>query len=131
MCVGALEPQFYAALVERIGVELPDRDDPANHADAPRRADHGRFKERTQAEWAEVFDGTDACVAPVVPLTEAPEHPHLAARGTFVEHDGVTQPAPAPRFSRTASDHQQRRPRCPASTPARRWPPGASRTSTG
>ena len=62
-----------------------------------------RFKERTQAEWAEVFDGTDACVAPVVPLAEAPAHPHLAARGTFVERDGVTQPAPAPRFSRTAS----------------------------
>ena len=54
------------------------------------------------AEWAEVFDGTDACVAPVVPLVEAPHHPHLAARHTFVERDGVTQPAPAPRFSRTA-----------------------------
>ena len=99
--VGALEPQFWAALVERIGVELPDRDDPANQA-AIGRALTARFKERTQAEWAEVFDGTDACVAPVVPLAEAPHHPHLAARGTFVERDGVTQPAPAPRFSRTA-----------------------------
>jgi alpha-methylacyl-CoA racemase len=100
--VAALEPQFWAALVERIGVELPDRDDPANHATI-RGALIRRFKERTQAEWAEVFDGTDACVAPVVPLAEAPAHPHLAARGTFVEHDGITQPAPAPRFSRTAS----------------------------
>ena len=100
--VGALEPQFWDALVDRIGVELPDRDDPANHATI-RGALTRRFKELTQAEWAEVFDGTDACVAPVVPLAEAPHHPHLAARGTFVQRDGVTQPAPAPRFSRTAA----------------------------
>jgi alpha-methylacyl-CoA racemase len=99
--VGALEPQFWADLVARIGVELPDRDDPANHATI-RDALTRRFRERTQAEWAEVFDGTDACVAPVVPLAEAPAHPHLAARGTFVAPDGVTQPAPAPRFSRTS-----------------------------
>ncbi|SFA89246.1 alpha-methylacyl-CoA racemase [Nocardioides alpinus] len=100
MSVAALEPQFWAALVERIGVDLPDRDDPAHHA-AIRAALTARFKERTQAEWSEVFDGTDACVAAVVPLAEAPQHPHLAARGTFVERDGVVQPAPAPRFSRT------------------------------
>jgi crotonobetainyl-CoA:carnitine CoA-transferase CaiB-like acyl-CoA transferase len=100
--VGALEPQFWAALVERIGVDLPDRDDPAEHA-AIRAALTARFKERTQAEWAEVFDGTDACVAPVVRLADAPHHPHLAARGTFVAPDGVTQPAPAPRFSRTSA----------------------------
>lgn len=98
--VAALEPQFWAALVERIGVELPDRDDPAHHG-AIREALTRRFKERTQAEWAEVFDGTDACVAPVVRLADAPAHPHLAARGTFVDVDGTTQPAPAPRFSRT------------------------------
>lgn len=99
--VGALEPQFWAALVERIGVELPDRDDPANHA-AIRAALTARFAECTQAEWAAVFDGTDACVAPVVRLADAPDHPHLAARGTFVAPEGVTQPAPAPRFSRTS-----------------------------
>ncbi|HEY0644551.1 MAG TPA: CaiB/BaiF CoA-transferase family protein [Nocardioides sp.] len=102
MSVGALEPQFWRDLETRIGVELPDRDDPANHA-AIREALTTRFKEKSQAEWAEVFDGTDACVAPVVPLADAPRHPHLAARGTFVERDGVTQPAPAPRFSRTAA----------------------------
>ncbi len=102
MSVGALEPQFWADLVSRIGVELPDRDDPANHATI-RGALTRRFRELTQAEWAEVFDGTDACVAPVVPLSDAPQHPHLAARGTFVERDGVTQPAPAPRFSRTGA----------------------------
>ena len=100
--VGALEPQFWSALVERIGVALPDRDDPASSR-AIRQLLTARFKERTQAEWAEVFDGTDACVAPVVPLAEAPHHPHLAARGTFVEREGVTQPAPAPRFSRTGA----------------------------
>ncbi|CAM3496693.1 CaiB/BaiF CoA transferase family protein [Nocardioides zeicaulis] len=98
--VGALEPQFWAELVARIGVDLPDRDDPAQHV-ALREALTRRFKERTQAEWAEVFDGTDACVAPVVRLADAPQHPHLAARGTFVSPGGVTQPAPAPRFSRT------------------------------
>ena len=100
--LGALEPQFWAEVVARIGVDLPDRDDPANFP-ALRSALAARFKEKTQSEWAEVFDGTDACVAPVVPLSEAPQHPHLAARGTFVERDGITQPAPAPRFSRTRS----------------------------
>jgi alpha-methylacyl-CoA racemase len=100
--VGALEPQFYAELVRLLGLEgqAPDRDDPANHAQL-RELLTETFRQRTAAEWAEVFAGTDACVAPVVPLSEAPAHPHLAARGTFVEVDGITQPAPAPRFSRT------------------------------
>ena len=66
------------------------------------------FRQRTQAEWAEVFAGTDACVAPVLPLSEAVTHAHLAARGTYVEHEGVTQPAPAPRFSRTPGAVAQR-----------------------
>ncbi|WP_308432983.1 CaiB/BaiF CoA transferase family protein [Nocardioides flavus (ex Wang et al. 2016)] len=103
MSVGALEPQFWAELVARIGVDLPDRDDPANHTTI-RGALVRRFAEKTQAEWSEVFDGTDACVAAVVPLADAPRHPHLAARGTYVERDGVTQPAPAPRFSRTGAE---------------------------
>jgi alpha-methylacyl-CoA racemase len=98
--VGALEPQFWDELVARIGVDLPDRDDPTNHATI-RGSLIRRFREKTQAEWSEVFDGTDACVAAVVPLADAPRHPHLAARGTYVDRDGVTQPAPAPRFSRT------------------------------
>jgi alpha-methylacyl-CoA racemase len=103
VAVGALEPQFYADLVERLGLaDLPDRDDP-RHWPAIREALTARFLERTQAEWAGVFDGTDACVAPVLPLTEAAAHPHLAARGTYVERDGVLQPAPAPRFSRTTA----------------------------
>ena len=70
-------------------------------ADAIREALTTRFKEKTQAEWSAIFDGTDACVAAIIPLSEAHEHPHLAARGTFVESNGITQPAPAPRFSRT------------------------------
>jgi alpha-methylacyl-CoA racemase len=102
MSVGALEPQFYAVLLERLelGDDVPDRNDPAQWP-ALRETLAARFKERTQAEWAELFDGTDACCAPVLPLTEAARHPHLRERGTYVERDGVLQPAPAPRFSRT------------------------------
>jgi alpha-methylacyl-CoA racemase len=59
------------------------------------------FRTRTRDEWAEVFAATDACVAPVLTLTEAPRHPHSVERSTFVERAGVVQPAPAPRFSRT------------------------------
>jgi alpha-methylacyl-CoA racemase len=61
------------------------------------------FKTRTRDEWMEIFDNTDACVAPVIGLFEAPSHPHLAARETFIEVDGYVQPAPAPRFSHTVS----------------------------
>ena len=103
MSVGALEPQFYAVLLEKLELtDLPDRNDPASWP-AIRAAFTERFRERTQAEWAEHFDGSDACVAPVLPMTEAARHPHLAARGTYVDRDGVLQPAPAPRFSRTGA----------------------------
>ena len=61
------------------------------------------FRQRTQAEWVELFEGTDACVAGVIPVSEAAEHPHLEARRTFVEHEGLVQPQPAPRFSRTVA----------------------------
>jgi alpha-methylacyl-CoA racemase len=102
LAVGALEPQFYAELVAGLGIadRAPDRDDPANHAQL-RQLIVDAVRGRTQADWVEIFEGTDACVAPVLPLTEAFHHPHLAARGTYVERDGVTEPAPAPRFSRT------------------------------
>lgn len=102
MAVGSLEPQFYDELVAGLGLAdaLPDRYDFARH-DELRSAIAARFKERTQAEWAEVFDGTDACCTPILPLTEAAEHPHLKARETYVTRDGILQPAPAPRFSRT------------------------------
>jgi alpha-methylacyl-CoA racemase len=100
MSVGALEPQFYAEMVRLLELDLPDRNDVTNFP-AIREALTARFKQRTQAEWCEVFDGTDACVGPILPLSEAAQHPHLQARGTFVESGGITQPAPAPRFSRT------------------------------
>jgi alpha-methylacyl-CoA racemase len=96
MSVGALESQFYAELLRLLELDLPDRDDPANLPEIRGRLT-ARFKERTQAEWAEVFEGTDACVAPIIPFSQAQQHPHLVARGTF--QDGA--PAPAPRFSRT------------------------------
>ena len=102
MAVGALEPQFYDVFVELLGIAdaAPDGGDVRRWPEL--RAEIERaFRSRTQAEWVEVFEGTDACVAGVVPLSEAPGHPHLAAREVFVERDGVVQPAPAPRFSRT------------------------------
>jgi alpha-methylacyl-CoA racemase len=105
MAVGALEPQFYAEFVRLLlgedeAEDLPDRGD-ASGWPALRQRFAVAFRGCTMDEWAEVFEGTDACVAPVVSLTEAAHHPHLAARQTFVSSHGVTQPAPAPRFSRT------------------------------
>jgi alpha-methylacyl-CoA racemase len=104
MSVGALEPQFYDELVQRLGIadRVPDRHD-FNRLGELRDILTATFKERTQAEWAEVFDGSDACCAPVLPLTEAAQHPHMQAREVYVEHDGLLQPAPAPRFSRTGA----------------------------
>jgi alpha-methylacyl-CoA racemase len=61
------------------------------------------FKTKTREEWCRIMEGTDVCFAPVLTIAEAPQHPHMAARKTFVERHGVTQPAPAPRFSRTPS----------------------------
>ncbi|MGV9498575.1 CaiB/BaiF CoA transferase family protein [Streptomyces sp. NPDC003642] len=102
MAVGALEPQFYEEFLALLGIE----DQSAARTDVTRWQDlreavAARFKSRTRDEWTAVFDGTDACVAPVLSLREAPHHPHLAARGTFTDHDGITQPSPAPRFSAT------------------------------
>lgn len=101
MSVGPLEPQFFAAFVELVGGDLPGQYDLQDWGTLRGELER-RFASRTQAEWTDVFDGSDACVHPVLPLTEAYEHPHNVARGTYVEHHGTTQPAPAPRFSRTA-----------------------------
>jgi alpha-methylacyl-CoA racemase len=103
LAVGSLEPKFYEDLVRLLGIAdtAPDRNDPANHLEL-RRLIGDTIRQRTQQEWATVFEDSDACVAPVLPMTEAFEHPHLVARGTFVQRDGLTQPAPAPRFSRTS-----------------------------
>jgi alpha-methylacyl-CoA racemase len=105
VAVGALEGPFYAELLVGLGLvadELPDRRDAANWP-ALKATFAAVFRTRSRDEWAAVFTGTDACVAPVLSLTEAPEHPHNRARGTFVTRDGIVQPAPAPRFSRTAA----------------------------
>ncbi|MEV6957792.1 CaiB/BaiF CoA-transferase family protein [Streptomyces sp. NPDC051207] len=102
MAVGALEERFYGEFTELLGLPdtVPDRADAARWGEL-REAVAARFKSRTRDEWTAVFEGSDACVAPVLALSEAPHHPHLAARGTFTEHGGITQPAPAPRFSAT------------------------------
>ncbi|MFF3377396.1 CaiB/BaiF CoA transferase family protein [Streptomyces sp. NPDC002680] len=102
MAVGALEPQFYEEFLDLLGIHDHSgaRKDITRWNDL-REAVTARFKSRTRDEWTAVFEGSDACVAPVLSLREAPHHPHLAARGTFTDHGGITQPAPAPRFSVT------------------------------
>lgn len=125
MAVGALEPRFYEEFVRLLGLDhgrLPQRDDPGGWEEL-RAAVAARFRDRTRAEWTEVFEGSDACVAPVLSLQEAPQHPHLAARGTFVERDGLTQPAPAPRFSATptAVSRAPARPGADGAEIARDW----------
>lgn len=100
--VGALEPQFYAALLATLGLEdvAPGQAE-LDRYDELRTLLTDTFLTRTQAAWVELFEGTDACVAGIIPVSEAVDHPHLKARGTFVEHEGLVQPTPAPRFSRT------------------------------
>jgi alpha-methylacyl-CoA racemase len=103
MAVGALETRFYEEFVQLLGIDSDEaeRMNPSRWSDLRNKISVA-FKARTQAEWAEVFEGTDACVAPVLSLKEAAGHPHLVERGTFVEVNGIVQPAPAPRFSRFA-----------------------------
>ncbi|MEV5436978.1 CaiB/BaiF CoA-transferase family protein [Streptomyces sp. NPDC052682] len=102
MAVGALEERFYDEFLHLLGLpdQTPPRTDIARWGELRARIE-ARFRTRTRDEWTAVFEGTDACVAPVLSLAEAPHHPHLAARGTFTDHGGLTQPAPAPRFSAT------------------------------
>jgi alpha-methylacyl-CoA racemase len=102
--VGALEPQFYATLLRLLGLEgvAPGQSETERY-DELRTLLTETFKQRTQADWVELFEGTDACVAGIIPVSQAAQHPHLAARETFVDHEGIVQPQPAPRFSRTAA----------------------------
>jgi alpha-methylacyl-CoA racemase len=120
VAVGALEPQFYAALTAGLG--LQDEDIATHQWDMARWPEFRArltqvFATRTRDEWAGDLESTEACVAAVLDMDEAADHPHNAARGTFVEAFGVRQPAPAPRFSRT-----------PSATPTA--PPGPGRDST-
>ena len=100
--VGALEPHFYADLCARLGVAPPqDYDDPGDW-EAHTRVMADRFREKTRDEWEQELVAPQSCAAPVLDLAEAPDHPHHRARHAFVEVGGVIQPAPAPRFARTA-----------------------------
>ncbi|HKS47724.1 MAG TPA: CaiB/BaiF CoA-transferase family protein [Amycolatopsis sp.] len=105
VAVGALEPQFYAALLAGLGLDGEDLPAQLDRSGWPRL--RARFTEvfvsKTRDEWAGIFAGTDACVTPVLAFDEVATHPHLAARGTIVDIDGVPQAAPAPRFSRTVT----------------------------
>lgn len=105
IAVGALEPQFHEVLIARLGLDQEAFKDRLNTESWPRLRQilQHTFAQRTRREWCELFEGTDACVAPVLSLSEAAAHPHMAARGTMVAVDGVACPAPAPRFSRTPS----------------------------
>jgi len=108
--IGSIEPQFYAELLRLTGLEgedLPWQQDKA-HWPALKQRLEAVFKEKTRDEWCALMEGTDVCFAPVLTMDEAARHPHNVARGTFTEVAGITQPAPAPRFSRTPG--QIRRP---------------------
>jgi alpha-methylacyl-CoA racemase len=103
--IGSIEPQFYTLLREHAGLS----DDDFDHQMDPKAWPALKakltevFKTRTRDDWCKLMEGTDVCFAPILTMKEAPEHPHMAAREIFVTRHGVTQPAPAPRFSRTPS----------------------------
>jgi alpha-methylacyl-CoA racemase len=106
MAIGAIEHQFYAELLERTGLKDEDLPFQMDREQWPSLKDRftALFKSKTRDEWQSILEGTDACAVPVLSMTEAPSHPHNVARQTFVVQDGVTQPAPAPRFSRTTAE---------------------------
>ncbi len=113
IAVGPLEPRFFAQLVDRAGLPEDHKGTQMKTDDWAERHEtyEAIFRSRTREEWTALFAGSDACVTPVLNWAEAPEHPHLAARGTFVEIDGISQAAPAPRFSRTPADEPGRPPK--------------------
>jgi alpha-methylacyl-CoA racemase len=103
--VGAIEPEFYSVLTKIVDpeVDLNSQHDRSKWVSEKER--YARiFKEHTQAEWCVLLENTDACFAPVLTMSEAPSHPHYKARGSFVSHNGITQPAPVPRYSRTVCE---------------------------
>ena len=106
--IGAVEKKFYAEVLRLLGLDslLADQWKRESWSDAKSRIAE-KIKTRTRDDWCKIFEGTESCFAPVLTLEEAPRHPHLQARGTYVEIDGVTQPAPAPRFSRSVAPTPQ------------------------
>lgn len=106
VAVGAIEPPFYAALLDRLGLDAAELPDQMDVAGWPRLRSlfERTFAARSRDEWAAEFAGFDACVTPVVELDEVADQPHLLARSTFTTVDGALQPAPAPRFSRTPAE---------------------------
>ena len=116
MAVGAIEAEFYAQLVGGLGLDpsaLPPQDDPAGWPEL-RAKFAAAFASRSRDDWVAVFEGTDACVTPVLSFDEVARHPHMAARGIVIDVDGVPQPGPAPRFSRTPPPVPQVPPPSPA-----------------
>ncbi|MDA0787924.1 MAG: CaiB/BaiF CoA-transferase family protein [Proteobacteria bacterium] len=112
--IGSIEPQFYALLLEKAGLDKDEFSAQMDQSLWPTLKDKvaAAFRTRTRDEWCEIMEGSDVCFAPVLSLNEVHEHPHNVHRQTFVQLDGLTQPAPAPRFSRTAAtlSHGSRRP---------------------
>jgi alpha-methylacyl-CoA racemase len=106
--IGAIEPQFYALLLEKTGISDPQFEGQMSREDWPALKEKlaAVIAAKTRAEWVAIMEGTDICFAPVLDLDEAPKHPHNLARETFIEIEGVTQPAPAPRFSATPGQVQ-------------------------
>jgi alpha-methylacyl-CoA racemase len=102
--IGSIEPQFYAELLRLTGLEGEDLPWQQDRTQWPALKERlaGIFRTKTRDEWCEIMEGTDVCFAPVLSIPEAVAHPHNVERGTFVEVAGLTQPGPAPRFSRTA-----------------------------
>ena len=105
VAIGAVEAKFYAEVLRVLGLDslLPEQWNRATWG-AAKTLIASKFSQRTRAQWCQAFEGTESCFAPVLSIDEAPQHPHLQARGTYVDIDGVVQPAAAPRFSRSVAD---------------------------
>jgi len=112
--VGSIEPQFYALLLEKAGITDPEFQAQMDRGKWPALKEKlaRLIKTKTRSDWDRLMEGSDVCYAPVLSLDEAPNHPHNKARATFIEIDGVVQPGPAPRFSRTKPEVQGSGPAC-------------------
>jgi alpha-methylacyl-CoA racemase len=101
--IGSIEPKFYALLLRKLEIADDTAGQQLDRSAWPKIRERiaARFLTRTREEWCSVMENSDVCFAPVLSMAEAPQHPHNAARGTFIDRDGIVQPAPAPRFSAT------------------------------